>query len=92
MTMKQIENRVKKLKALEGQQKELEKQIEEIKTEIKADMERKGLDEQQAGDYTVRFTTVTSNKFDSKSFKAVHSGLYNQFLKTAVSKRFSIVA
>ena len=90
MTVRQVENRVKKLKALEVQQKELERQIEELKADIKTDMERKGLEEQRAGEYIVRFTTVMSNRFDSKAFKAEHSRLYDQYMKQLTSKRFSI--
>lgn len=90
MTMKQIENRVKKLKALEGQQKELEKHIEELKADIKTDMERKGLEEQRAGDYIVRFTPVVSNRFDSKAFREDHGKLYDRYMRVSTSRRFSI--
>lgn len=75
MTERMIVNRVRKLKELEAQQKEIEEQIEALKAEIKADMQRKDLEEQKAGDYTVRFTTVISNRFDGKAFKADHSKL-----------------
>lgn len=44
MTERQIENRIKKLQAIEVQQKVLEEQAETLKAEIKADMESKGLD------------------------------------------------
>ena len=75
MTERMIVNRVRKLKELEAQQKEIEEQIEALKAEIKADMQRKDLEEQKAGDYMVRFTTVISNRFDgsiqSGSCKAV---------------------
>lgn len=90
MTIRQVENRVKKLKALEVQQKELEKQIEELKADIKSDMERKGLEEQRAGDYIVRFTTVVSNRFDSKAFREEHGKLYSQYMRVSTSRRFSI--
>jgi len=83
-------NRIQKLKALEGQQKELERQIEELKADIKADMKRKGLEELRAVEHIVRFTTVITNRFDSKAFKAEHSRLYDQYMKQLTSKRFSI--
>ena len=90
MTERVIVNRVRKLKELEAQQKEIEQQIENLKAEIKADMERKNLQEQKAGDFTVRFTTVVSNRFDGKAFKADHSRLYEQYMKSMESRRFSI--
>ncbi len=90
MTERMIVNRVRKLKELEAQQKEIEEQIEALKAEIKADMQRKDLEEQRAGDYTVRFTTVISNRFDGKAFKADHAKLYDQYMRATESRRFSI--
>ena len=90
MTERMIVNRVRKLKELEAQQKEIEEQIEALKAEIKADMQRKDLEEQKAGDYMVRFTTVISNRFDGKAFKADHAKLYDQYMRTTESRRFSI--
>lgn len=91
MTERIIVNRVRKLKELEEQQKEIEQQIEEVKAEIKADMEKKNLEEQRAGDYTIRFTMVVSNRFDGKAFKADHSKLYNQYVRVMESRRFSVI-
>jgi len=54
-------------------------------------MESKGLEEQAAGDYIVRFTTMVSNRFDSKAFKGTYGELYSRYLKEMTSKRFSIV-
>ena len=81
MTQRTLTNRVNKLKGLEEQYKALEKQIEELKAGIKTDMESKGLEEQAAGDYIVRFTTMVSNRFDSKAFKGAYGELYSRYLK-----------
>ena len=91
MTERMLQNRVKKLKALEAQQKELESQIEALKGEIKADMEEKGLEQQKAGDFLIRWTTVLSSRFDSKAFQREHESLYDVYLKQTASRRFSIV-
>ena len=45
MTERMIENRIKKLRELEAQQKELEAAAETIRAELKADLEEKGVDE-----------------------------------------------
>ena len=42
------------------------------------------------GDYTVRWTDVTTKRFDSKKFKAAHPELYEQFLRESHSRRFGI--
>lgn len=90
MTERQLQNRVKKLKALESQQKELENQIEAIKAELKNDMEEKQLEQQQAGDFLIRWTKVLGSRFDCKTFQKEHEGLYNQYLKQTESRRFSV--
>ena len=51
-----IENRIKKLKALEEQKKELETQIDGLQDEIKKDMEAQGVEQMQAGIFIIRFT------------------------------------
>lgn len=71
-----IENRIKKLKALEEQKKELETQISELQEEIKKDMEIKGVEEMKIGIFIVRFTSVLSNRFDTKAFKEKYDALY----------------
>lgn len=90
MTERMITNRIRRLKELEAQQKQLEQQIEALKSDIKVDMEAKGLDEQKVGDYIVRFTSVLTGRFNARRFQQEHSKLYNQYIKQASSKRFSI--
>ena len=90
MGEKALENRIKKLKALEEQKKELEAQIEGLQEEIKKDMESKGIEEMQAGIFIIRFTSVLSNRFDTKSFKEKYAGLYKEYTKQVASRRFTI--
>ena len=75
MTEKMLQNRVKKLKALEAQQKELERQIEFLKDEIKADMSEKGVESQTAGEFLIRWTVVIGSRFDCKKFQQEHEKL-----------------
>lgn len=67
-----LENRIKKLKALEEQKKALATQIEGLQEENKKDMESKGTEEMKVGIFIIRFTSVLSNRFDTKSFKEKH--------------------
>lgn len=53
MGEKAIENRIRKLQEIEAQQKELETQAEAIRTEIKADMEMKGLVELKTKNFII---------------------------------------
>ena len=49
MTEKMIENRIKKLQAIEAQREEVEAVAESIRAELKADLEAKGEDEHNTG-------------------------------------------
>lgn len=76
---------------------ELEKLIEEAKTEaealrdeIKEEMMKQGKEELEAGKYIVRWTSVLSNRFDSTAFKKVMPEVYKAYTKQVSSKRFSI--
>lgn len=85
-----LQNRVLKLRELEGQQEALQKQIDELKDQIKQDMEQKGVDELQAGSFIIRWKTILSSRFDAKAFQKEHESLYSQYLKQMRSRRFTI--
>ena len=90
MTERQIENRVKKLKALEKQRKDLEAQEKALKEEIKRDMESKGLEELKTKNFIIRWKEIISNTLDSKALKATFPDICEQFTKQSASKRFTI--
>lgn len=85
-----VENRIKRLKEIEAAQKELEKQADAIKAEIKAVMEAQGADELNTGNFIIRWKEIISNRLDSKALKATFPDIYSQFTKEAVSKRFTV--
>lgn len=86
-----FENRIKKLKELEEQKKGIEDQIDKIKEEVKADMQAKGKDEIEAGNFIVRLKEVISNRFDTKSFAKDHKSLYEAYTRSQSTLRFTIV-
>lgn len=90
MTERQIENRVKKLKAIEKQRKDLEAQEKALKEEIKRDMESKGLEELKTKNFIIRWKEIISNTLDSKALKATFPNICEQFTKQSASKRFTI--
>lgn len=57
-----LQNRIMKLKELEAQQEQIEKEAEKIRQEIKADMEEKQVEELAAGAYIIRWKAVVSNR------------------------------
>ena len=90
MTNKQIDNRVKKLQAIEAKQKELEDQAEAIRAEIKADLESKGEDEHNTGNFIIRWKEIVSRRLDSKALKAALPDVFTAYTRESVSRRFTI--
>ena len=86
-TMKQYENRLRKLDDLKAQQKDLEEAIKALEEDIKSDM---GENSQVEGNgFKVTFTTYIAHRFDSTAFKKAHSKLYDQFQKEVTQTRFT---
>lgn len=93
MTNKQIDNRAKKLEALEAQIKELEAQAEAVKDEIKTELEARSLEELKTeSGRVIRWKMIISSRFDTKAFKAMHPAMYDAFTKESASRRFTITA
>ena len=92
MTNRQLDNRVKKIQALEEQIKELEAQADALRDEIKADLSDKGEDEHNTGSFIIRWKEVVSNRLDSKALKAALPDVFATFSKQSSSRRFTVSA
>ena len=92
MTNRQLDNRVKKIQALEAQIKELEAQADALRDEIKADLTDKGEDEHNTGAFIIRWKEVLSNRLDSKALKAALPDVFAAYSKSSSSRRFTVSA
>ena len=90
MTERMIENRAKKLKNLESQIAELQEQADAIKSELKADLEEKGVDELKTKNFIIRWKEIISNRLDGKALKAALPELYSQYCRTSASRRLTV--
>ena len=81
---------IERLKEYEAIQAEAAAEVEALKDQIKAEMNSRGVEELEAGQYIARFTTVLSNRFDSTAFKKVMPETYKAFTRQFTSRRFSI--
>lgn len=81
---------IEKLKEWETIQAEAAAEVEALKDQVKAELNRRGVEELEAGQYIARFTTVLSNRFDTTCFKREHAEMYKQYTKQTASRRFSI--
>ena len=89
MTDRMIDNRIKKLAALEAQKKVIEDQIKHLKEEIQNDMSTKGVYNMETDTFIIKWTPVNSDRFDSASFKKSEPNLYSLYTSTVSYRRFS---
>lgn len=87
-----IINQIEALNEWEEIMEQAKAEIEAIKDELKAEMLARDTEELEAGQYIIRWTNVTTNRFDSANFKKNLPDLYKAYLKQSISKRFSISA
>jgi len=90
MSSIEIISKIEALKEWEQLAAEAAAEIESIKDAIKKEMDARGIEELEAGQYIARFTTVVSNRLDTSTFKRENNALYQQYLKQTTSRRFSI--
>ena len=90
MSTTEITTKIAALKEWEALAAEAAAEIESLKDEIKKEMEVRGVEELEAGQYIARFTTVLSNRFDTTAFKREHGEMYQQYTRQSKSRRFSV--
>lgn len=92
MSTIEITNKIVELRELENMMEELKTEIETLKDAIKREMDSRGVEELEAGQYIARFTTVVSNRFDTTALKRENNALYQRYIKQTTSRRFTISA
>ena len=90
MSTIEIVSKIEALREWEVFAAEAQAEIESLKDAIKKEMDRRGVEEMEAGQYTARFTTVLSNRLDTTAMKRVMPDVYKAFTKIVESRRFSI--
>ena len=90
MSKHELTAKVRELKELQALIEEATAEAEAIKDELKAHMKATGTQEMTVDVFKLRYTSVTSSRFDSAAFKATHGDLYTQYCKPSTSMRFSV--
>ena len=90
MNIDEIITKIETLREWEALAKEADQMIESLKDELKAYMLAQGIEELEAGQFVMRYKTISSNRFDSTSFKKQYDKLYKEYTKQVISKRFTI--
>lgn len=73
---------------LEAAKRDLQKQIDALEADIKADMG--DAEEVLTGNYRIAWKFIISSKFDPAAFKAEHEDLYEAFQKQTTTRRFTV--
>lgn len=87
---KEFTAKIRQIKEFENQKKQIEKNIDEIKNEIKNFMEKNKTSELNVDIFTVHWTETTSKYFDIKALEKDDEEFYRNYLKSRITKRFSI--
>ena len=86
-----LEEEIKAIRALEAKINELDELKKEKEALVKSVLDEAGLEELQIGVFTVRFTNIVRNNFNTTAFKKKYLELYNAFIKQSNYRKFSIV-
>ncbi len=87
---KDFTEKIRKIKELEQQKKQAETEIDELKGDIKAFMDKNMTSELAVDIFTVHYTETETERFDSKALREADEELYKKYLRSSKSKRFSI--
>lgn len=82
--------KIELLNEYEAMMEEIKVEADTIRNSIKAEMDARDLEELEAGQYIIRYTSVLSNRFDSTAFKRVCPEIYKAYTKQVSSRRFTI--
>lgn len=86
-----LEAEVKDIRALEAKINELTEMKQEKEALIKSVLDTAGVEEMKIGAFTVRFTNIVRNNFNTTAFKKKYLELYNAFIKQSNYRKFTIV-
>lgn len=91
MSSMEILSKIEAIKEWEAIIAEATAETEALKDAIKREMDARGVEVIEAGQYIARFTTVQSSRFDTRRFKnELGEDVYKRFCKETLSRRFSI--
>ena len=85
-----IISKIESLREWETLAAEAAAEVESLRDDIKEEMEKRGVEELEAGQYIARYTSVVSNRLDTSAMKRKLPDVYAAFIKQVTSRRFSI--
>lgn len=65
-------------------------ELEAIKAQVTAEMDRRGVSQMDAGTYRIRLQQVTTSRLDSKALRAAVPDLAARFIRQTTTRRFTV--
>lgn len=90
MSANELTSKARELKKLKALADQIADEIATIEDMIKAEMTERNTEEMTVDVFKIRWTRMTSSRFDSAAFKKNHADFYAQYTKQTESRRFSI--
>lgn len=90
LSQEELTSKVRELKQVKRLAEQYAAEVTHLEDVIKAEMTARDTAEMIVYVFKVRWTPVTSNRFDGAAFKATHAELYKQYSKPVETRRFSI--
>ena len=90
MSVNELTAKVKKLKELKTFAEEIAAEITAVEDELKAEMTAQGTEEMTVDVYKLRYKTVKSSRFDSKSLKVELPEIAARYTIPTEYRRFSV--
>ena len=90
MSQNELLAKLAEIKELKALQENIAGQIEALEDAVKAEMTVQGFEKLTIGTFKVSYIKFKTNRFDTKTFKAEHEAMYNQYIKTTEARRFTI--
>ncbi len=90
MTNKELDAKIIEMKNWEAEANKIAEIIDSIKSELKAECEKRKEEEIRTDTFVIRYKNILSNRFNTALFKKENLALYNLYLKESTSKKFTI--
>ena len=86
----QLDEKLAQLRRCRRGMDTLKQEAEAIEAQVKAELERRGVDQVETDHYKVSWKTVSSTRLDSRALKEERPEIYARYAVSAVTKRFTV--
>ena len=91
MSNRELESKARRLKILKNRQESLQQEIDQLESDLKAQLEAWHVDEMQAGPFRVAWKMISSSRFDTTRFREENRQLYDLYIVPNCYRKFSVV-